>query len=334
MISKNKILEFYAENIWPFVRHFVPISKRCKKCILSEKFGPLKNGLCEFCSNPLSKENQSENEVTSELKHQLDATLRSAAQGDGYHAALLLSGGKDSAYILKRMRTEYPDLKILCLFIENGFSSPVALENARAVAEKTQTDLLIVNSHIERFKKAFRKAFLELNGRGSYGVIDYADGSLIFEIGSRKAQEFGIPLVIGGLSWVQVQIILGVRHFEIREEGQPKIIHPLYVWRTNEQEIKRFVKSEGLIPPGNESPIVSNNALILTMSAIDVLNLGYCSFEPEFAQLIREGKTDRKPWLHAFELLEFATLKGLLKKDISQALKKLDLTLEEVIRKD
>lgn len=33
------------------------------------------------------------------------------------------------------------------------------------------------------------------------------------------------------------------------------------------------------------------------MSVVDVLNNGYCSFEPEFAQLVREGKTEKKPVL-------------------------------------
>jgi hypothetical protein len=68
------------------------------------------------------------------------------------------------------------------------------------------------------------------------------------------------------------------------------------------------------------------------MSVVDILNNGYCSFEPEFAQLVREGKADRKTWLHIFELLEFATRRGLLAKDTREGLRKLNLSLSDVVR--
>jgi hypothetical protein len=124
----------------------------------------------------------------------------------------------------------------------------------------------------------------------------------------------------------------GSDDFALTEEMKPTVICPLVVWRTNEEEIKKIVRSSELLPAKNISPIVSNNQLILTMSAIDVINLGYCSFEPEFAQLVREGKTDRKTWLYAFELLEFATLRGFLKRDIETSLAKLGLTLNDVVK--
>ena len=107
-------------------------------------------------------------------------------------------------------------------------------------------------------------------------------------------------------------------------------VFPLAVWRINEQEIRSIVRTLKLLLPGSDSPLVSNNALITAMSVIDVLNNGYCSFEPEFAQLVREGKTDRKTWLHTFELLEFATRKGFLAKDVNTGLGKLGITLADV----
>jgi hypothetical protein len=113
----------------------------------------------------------------------------------------------------------------------------------------------------------------------------------------------------------------------------PPTLFPLAVWRTNEQEIRDYVRKKELLIKGSDNPIVSNNDLIITMSAIDVLNNGYCSFEPEFAQMIREGKTDRKVWLHNFELLEYATTRGFLTGDIKKTLAKLNLKLEEIIKK-
>jgi hypothetical protein len=293
------------------------------------------NGVCEFCfnSSSVSTNQQDGPAVTDETIRRFDETIKLYSDGEKkYHALLLLSGGKDSAYILNRMKTEYPRLNILCLYVNDGFASSYALKNASNTAEKLKTDLIIANSSVDQFARALRQSFLELNGRGSSGVVDFVDGSLIFEVGQATAMEFDIPLVIGGLSWVQVQQIVGQDDFSLIKEDRPRIIFPLAVWRTNEQEIRLIVRSQGLLLPGSDNPLVSNNALIITMSAIDVLNNGYCSFEPEFAQLVREGKTDRKTWLYNFELLEFATKRGLLDKEIKQTLSKLNLSLEDVVR--
>lgn len=326
------MLELYATYLWPVARNFVKISKRCKLCILSEKCVPLINGLCEQCIKR-KKANEMLLEAPLQTKLLFEQTLKSYIQDNNrYDALLMLSGGKDSAYILHRLKQEFPQLKILAVMINNGFSSPIAVQNAKNVAEKLKTDLFISNSNIDDFSKAFRKAFLSLNGRGSSGVVDFTDGQMIFQIGQQIAIDLKIPLVIGGLSWVQVQNIVGINHFELIERKEVKIIFPLAVWRTHEQEIRKKVRDLGLIPKGSDSPIVSNNNLITTMSAIDVLNNGYCSFEPEFAQMIREGKTERRIWLHLFELLEFATTRGFLNKELKETLSQLNLLQSDLVK--
>lgn len=333
MNTKSKIIDWYSIYAWPVVRHFLRVSKRCRRCILSEKYAPLEGGLCPECLRIESSPVNPPVEASTAMQEEFSTLLTLSIDEKPYHVALMLSGGKDSAYILYRLRAEFPGLRILSLIVNNGFMSPFAIDNARLAAEKCSSDLLVVNSQTDTFAKAFRRAFCELDGRGSYGVIDFADGDLIFTIGKKIAIERDIPILIGGLSWVQVQKILGFDGFELSKPGDPKIIFPLSVWRTHEQEIRKFVREKKLLAKGTDSPIVSNSVLSLVMSAVDVLNLGYCSFEPEFAQLVREGKTDRKTWLYAFELLEFATKKGILKKDIEIGLERLGLSLSDVVKR-
>lgn len=222
------------------------------------------------------------------MKTRFDQTIRAHIRGARYDAILLLSGGKDSAYILDRMRREYPDLRILCLIVNNGQMSPVALKNAEHTTRKLNVDLLVVNRFVDEFVRTLREAFLNLNGRGAYGVVDRADGELIFKIGREIAADLGIGLLIGGLSWVQAQRILGTDDFEQTMGPAPRMILPLVVWRTDEQDIRRVVRERELVLPGNDSPLVSNHQLVVAMAVADVLNLGYSSFEPEFAQLVRE----------------------------------------------
>lgn len=331
-LKTNRFLEYYATYAWPIIRNFVKKSKRCTHCIVSEKYTSLKNGKCEVCWNYASKDIDQRESSTHEKQRFYQIIYSYIQNKNDYDAVLLLSGGKDSAYILHRLLEEYPKLKILSVMVNNGFTSSTAIQNTKNIAEKLKTDLLISNNHIGEFVQEFRKGFLNLKGRGSSGVIDFIDGQLIFKIGQKIAQNMKIPLVIGGLSWVQVQNIVGIDTFELNELPNIKLVFPLAVWRTNEQEIRRKVCDLRLIPKGSDSPIVSNNQLITTMSAIDVLNNGYCSFEPEFAQMIRDGKTDRKVWLHIFELLEFATTRGYLNKEINTTLAKLNLSLSDIVQ--
>ena len=331
-MNTNKFLDMYAKYIWPLARLVTRISPRCKRCILSEKCSPLKDGLCAECRAKAPAQPSEEPEASDELKQRFAQTIRSYVDDKTHHAVLLLSGGKDSAYMLHRMRSEFPELRILCVIVNTGFMSPTAISSAQFAAEKLKTDLLVCNACIDEFAAVLRKAFLDLDGRGSYGVIDFAEGSLIYQVGQKVAADMNIPFVLGGMTWVQLQRIVGKDDFEIVQQDEPNLVFPLAVWRPNEQEIRKTVRSLKLLPPGNDSPVVSNSSLILTMSAIDVMNNGYCSFEPEFAQLVREGKTDRKTWLHLLELLEFAVRKRFLEKQIKRTLAELDLSLSDVVK--
>lgn len=334
-MNKNRLIDMYAAHGWPIVRNFVSLSKRCSRCIVSERYTPLKNGLCGAClglSGACAADAASPDETLKSLEADFEKMIHAHTGRGRYDAVLMLSGGKDSAYILHRLKKEFPAFKVLCVIVDNGFMSPHAVNGARHVADKLHADLMIVNSHVDEFAAVIRRAFLSLDGRGAYGVVDFADGELIFEVGRRIATELGIPLMIGGLSWVQVQMIVGIDSFALRRPGEPAQIFPLAVWRVNEQEIRAQVRALGLLPPGTDSPVQSNSDLILAMSVIDVLNLGYCSFEPEFAQMVRQGKTERKTWLHVFELLEYGVRRGFFKKDLERTLGRLDIKLSEVVK--
>jgi hypothetical protein len=333
-MTTNQFFELCAKSLWPVLRHFVKLSKRCRICILSERCTPLENGICCDCRNYHQPENTDLPPVTAETQSRFSQRIQSAINTNPYHGIVLLSGGKDSAYLLHRLKKEFPQLQLLCVVVNNGFMSPQAIDGAKLSAEKMKCDLLIFNAAVDQFALKLRAAFLNLKGRGSYGVIDNADGTLIFDLGEQIARQMNIPLVFTGLSWVQLKLITGKTDFEENRGQGVSFIFPLIVWRTSETEIRDTVRSLGLLPPGAQSPVTSNSTLILTMSVLDVLNNGYSSFEPEFAQLIREKKADRKTWLYIFELLEFAATRGFLNNDVNATLKKLNLTLADLRKGD
>ncbi len=146
------------------------------------------------------------------------------------------------------MRQKYPKLKILCLTVDNGFMSDVAMPNVRHVTRMFDVDLLVVKSYKDQFRAVLRKAFLDLNGRGGSQVVDHADGTLIFEIGMTVTRELGMDLMISGMSWVQLEQHAGVKSFATTEDGVTTL-HPLVVWRPGEQEIRGIVRERQLILP-------------------------------------------------------------------------------------
>lgn len=312
--------------VWPIQRKFVKKVERCQRCILSEDYAVIEDGTCNVCRNFVPEVDA----VPSYSVEDLSRFIEERTCYSEYDATLLLSGGKDSAYILHRMCEDYPDFRLLCLIVNNGFMSKWAIPNARHITEKLNVDLAVVNSHVGSFKEAFRNAFLSLKGRGCYEVIDFADGSLIFKVGAEITRNLGIPLMISGLSWVQLERILKLNTFFMEQDGIEQLF-PLAVWRTDEQDIRQYVRDRDLMLKGSDNPLVSNNRLVPTMIALDILNLGYSSFEPEFAQLIREGKSSRDVWLPIVELAKYSVSKGYMDKELKETLAKLDLTVEEVL---
>lgn len=298
-----KTLEWLARWIWPLIRPFVSRQKRCARCILT---GDLVDGLCGECRTTAARAAAT---VQPLVKAPVDLdTLQ--------EAIILLSGGKDSAYLLDRVRREHPKLTITCVLVNTGFMSPIAIENAVSIAARTHTELVIINSHINEFKAVLRNAFLELcaTKKESYGIVDYAEGELIYDIGKRFAA--GRP-ILSGLTHAQLN------HIE-KEGDRDSFLFPLDWWRVSEEEIR----SANLV---SGTPATTNSLLILPMLILDIKHHGHTSFEKEFAQLIREGKADRKTWLYPFELLEFLVTRGFLDRDLERSLKTLDLTQKELL---
>jgi hypothetical protein len=115
------------------------------------------------------------------------------------------------------------------------------------------------------------------------------------------------------------------------EERIPKLVFPFFVWEYSESQIREEVVRLGLIPPGADSPLLTNSKLIPLLGVVDIFHLGYASFEPEFSRLVREGKTEKGLWRNIFELLEYSARTGhFISASVNEALARLGLTREEV----
>jgi hypothetical protein len=112
----------------------------------------------------------------------------------------------------------------------------------------------------------------------------------------------------------------------------PRYILPFVAWRPDKSAARDVLEEEGLLPKRDSSPIITNNQVLSVMTALDIKTIGYSSFEPEFAEMIRFRESDPVYWRNVFELVEFAVhYNVLLKKIVGKVLRKLDLRAEELI---
>jgi hypothetical protein len=374
--------DFVAQNIWPRVRGLFKgrIAERCSQCVISSRvpYVKLTDGVCNLCHehNKLRANDDETVWHKKYIEHQrneLDELLRSH-QGKGrarYDALVLFSGGKDSVYMLSRLRREYPGLRVLLMTWDNGFYSKLSLERCNELAARLDLDHIVYKPRSSVYKTLYCYTLKHVEMKGSYQTVDRLDGTLNQMLGFYFAYDMNIPLVLAGVDFAQELIMQFHSYFVMpfedmcsrtltdrmerrsgfkiadifTEEDQklfwdgtgkdpdriPQYVLPFVAWRPDKAAILGELEREKLMPESDSSPILTNNQVLSIMTAIDIKTIGYCSFEPEFAEMIRFRENDPVYWRNAFEMAEFgARYNVILRRTVSKVLGKLGLTFQEV----
>lgn len=355
--------DFMAQNIWPKIRGFFKnsVAERCSRCVISSKVPGvlLKDGVCNLCLefNELVKSDgyaEWEEKYVARQRKELDKIFREY-QGKGrgrYDAVVLFSGGKDSVYMLSRIRKEYPGLRLLLVTIDNGFYSKLSLTRTKEIAFKMDIDHITYKPVTSVYKTLYRYTLSHQGQKGSYETVDRLDGTLNQFFGMNFAYEMDIPLTLSGVDFAQERIMQFHTYFEVpyddmcsrvwldrmerrsgfkikdifSEEDQklfwdgthkdrdriPRYICPLIAWRVDKSKVQVQLAEEGLLQEKESTPIVTNNQVLAVMTAIDITRIGYCSFEPEFSKMIRYKENDPVYWRNVFEFVEFSIRKRLM----------------------
>lgn len=375
MIIKMKVTEWYAKGLWPVHRLFLKnqLKKRCKKCAMSEAATPLNptNGLCSVCSNDHQTGNVQDFKETAQKEepflHQtlLDAEKKSRSK---YDALVLYSGGKDSIFLISELKKKYPKLKLLAFLVDNGYMSPVALENAKQAAEKLDVDYMLFQPAKSFYKKYFSEICVapDFKKRGCFETVDMIEIYFFYCIAKNFAADQHIPFIIDGLAWAQVvrladkpsfewsadyelQLIekdLGsfiyalktpesARFFwnakEHSTEKIPRLIHPFFIWRYEENFIRSTVVKMGLLKQGHDSPLLTNQQVLVLMVIADYARIGYCSYEPDICMQIRAGTASRRYWQSIFEMSEYISQTGwMMKKDLKKIAADLGVSTQDI----
>ena len=109
-------------------------SRRCLKCMLQEDSARGlvldENGLCPLCRNhhPVQRDWET-------LRRTFEGRIDRLKTGAEYEALVMMSGGKDSAYLAHLLKREM-GLHVLGLTIDNGFEYQETFEKAADIAKK------------------------------------------------------------------------------------------------------------------------------------------------------------------------------------------------------
>lgn len=383
IVNDLRRFDWFAQNVWPWIRSFFRryYSARCRECVISSRVpyvGLDESGICNLCedhkksvADPAEKAWQEK--YIALQQRALDDLLRSkAGKGRGrWDAVVLFSGGKDSVYLVSRIRKEHPQLRLLLMTWNNGFYSKVALQRATEVAAKLDVEHMIYRPSASVYKTLYRYTLQNMGQKGSYQTVDRLDGTLNQLLGVHFGYELGIPLVLAGVDFAQEIIMQFHSYFDMPFEDMasrtlvdrmerrsgfqlenifteadrrlfwdgtgkdpdriPHYVCPFVAWRPDKGAVKMFLDEQGLLPVKDSSPVLTNNQVLSVMSALDIRTIGYSSFEPEFAEMIRFRENEPEYWRNVFEFLEFTVRSNFfLRKTIDRVLKKLDLTYRDV----
>jgi len=324
------------------------------------------SGECRFCRDYDKTDLEKLERERLERERDLEETLRNCRGRGRYDCLVLLSGGKDSAYLLYKLKVEY-GLRVLALSTDaGGYMGDVALKNLRTTLGKISVDHIMYTPSKDFYKKLFTFLLKNQIKEGAVKTVCYVCHPLTEAYALDLAVSEGIPLILEGFSPGQpdpeaMLYEMPKRHImednwtpkAVRESGLfskeelahfwdpmaypkntqfPRILAPFHAWRYDQAEIMKKVVELGLISSKKSAdPVHSNCLMNWVMMYSDIRNLGYNPYLFEFARLIREGKADKRHWAVMDRIVNFMLRHRIfLGRRVSYMLKDLDLKTEDL----
>lgn len=305
---------------------------RCKLCLLPGNAPGAaldSSGICSFCKHRVPEDRSKLADVQQHRQKELDKALNECRGKGPYDALVCLSGGKDSLYLLYRLKVEY-GLNVLAFTTDVNIPD-VAWANIRRTVEKLDIDHLVYRPSEKFYRKLFRYLLMNQEERGAVYTISYVYAPLFEGDALAVATEKRIPLVLAGYSPGQPEpermefefsrkLITAIDWTppRLRECGAfsqeeldyfwnphrypidtpfPRYLAPLHAWDYDQDAMIRQVHELGLVKRrAHGNPINSNYPINWLLMYSDLKHFGYNPYAPEFSHLIREGKANRSYW--------------------------------------
>ncbi|MEO8974516.1 MAG: hypothetical protein ABI552_01965 [Casimicrobiaceae bacterium] len=296
------------------------------------------DGICSFCRAYDPAQKAREESLRERYEADLEAALTACRGAGQYDALVCLSGGKDSLYLLHRLKVDY-GLNVLAFTTDINIPR-IAWSNIHRTIAKLGCDHLVYRPPDAFYRKLFGHLLRNQEQRGAVYTVSYVYAPLFEGDALRVAQEKGIPLVLAGYSPGQPEPERMVYEFSreliCRTDWTPpalraadvlsaeelarfwnparfapgtafaRYLAPFHAWRYDQDEIMKRVVALGLVAnTRHASPINSNYPINWLLMYSDLENFGYNPYAPEFSELIRSGKASRRYWRVMAPLVDF-----------------------------
>jgi len=308
--------------------------RRCRNCLIPDAVPGAAlsaEGVCNHCTTAVPDSDTSvEEDARKAREADLERALADArGRGGAYDCVVALSGGKDSLYLLYKLKVEYR-LKVLAYTVDINIPQ-IAWQNIRRTVAKLDVDHLTFSPPRSLYERLFRYLLKNQEERGAVYTVSYVYAPLFEGDAIRLAVEKNIPLVLAGYSPGQPEPER--MHYEFSRQlicetdwtppelarcGEftadelacffnphrfpagtrfPRYLAPFHAWPYNQEQILKEVVSLGLAASGRHaSPIHSNYPINWLLMYSDLKSFGYNPYAPEFSALIRQGKASRSYW--------------------------------------
>ena len=291
----------------------------------------------------------------------LDQLLREVRGKARYDCLVLFSGGKDSIYLLHKLKSEY-QLNVLALTIDLDLPA-IAWDNIRRTVEKLDVEHVVYRAPPGFNRKLFRFLLQNQDPRGAIHTVTFTTAALNEGYALRFAAEKNIPLALCGYStaqedWMKLEMSPGLIERDwtpelLRQSGEftdaelalfwnpgalargtrpPRFLAPFQAWDYDAMEMTRVVVANGLVGrKRNASPVLSNSPFQWLLIFSDLMHFGHHRYEGEFAKLVREGRADRLFWRVMLPAIRFmARRRMLLGRNVTRSLEWLGLEASEL----
>lgn len=346
---------------------------RCRNCLIPDSVPEISlsaEGLCNLClAQGAAADGQDQGpseDETARLAYQedLERSLNANRGQAEYDCLVPLSGGKDSLYLLYRLKHDY-GLKILAFTVDINIPE-LAWQSIRRALDRLEIDHLVYRPPAALYRKLFRYLLTHQEARGAVYSVSYVYAPLFEGDALRLAIAKQIPLVLAGYSPGQPEPERMCYEFsrtlieqadwtppQLRASGEfsedelqrfynpaqfpdgtvfPRYLAPFHAWPYNQEEVMRQVVELGLVQTKKHAnPIHSNYPINWLLMYSDLLHLGYNPYVPEFAALIRQGKANRNYWRIMAPVVDLLIRKRIgPAAEVNRSLRELGLTAADL----
>jgi hypothetical protein len=341
--------------------------RACRNCLLPAAAPGADldaQGICRPCREYQPSAQDGSEELRQVREADLEEALRTCRGRGSYDCLVPLSGGKDSVYLVHKLKVEY-GCRVLAHTTDIDIG-PIAKENIQRAVDKLDVEHVTYRPPMDFYRRIFRWLLMNQEARGAVHTISYVYAALFEGNSLRLAMEHDIPLVLAGYSpgqplpermeyefprlaisgfdWTPPELAAS-GEFSEADLGRfwnparypantrfPRYLAPYHAWRYNQDDIMKKVVELGLIRSSkNASPVFSNYPINWLLMYSDLKSFGYNPYAPEFSALIREGKANKQYWKLMGKVVDFITLKKVyLGRYVSQHMSWLGLGDEDL----